>query len=102
MRETLYQHCTHSLQRALDQLCERGLTLMETGDWNDGMNRVGKGGKGESVWLRLINPIHHGDLHSCGLVGIQVALSLPRHRVPNPGTARWATHRTTAAGRGWR
>jgi cyclic beta-1,2-glucan synthetase len=24
---------------------------MGTGDWNDGMNRVGEGGKGESVWL---------------------------------------------------
>ena len=28
-----------------------GLPLMGTGDWNDGMNRVGEGGKGESVWL---------------------------------------------------
>ncbi len=28
-----------------------GLPLMGTGDWNDGMNRVGAGGKGESVWL---------------------------------------------------
>ena len=32
--------------------CRRhGLPLMGGGDWNDGMNRVGKGGKGESVWL---------------------------------------------------
>ncbi len=28
-----------------------GLPLMGTGDWNDGMNRVGENGKGESVWL---------------------------------------------------
>ena len=28
-----------------------GLPLMGTGDWNDGMDRVGEGGKGESVWL---------------------------------------------------
>ena len=28
-----------------------GLPLMGGGDWNDGMNRVGKAGKGESVWL---------------------------------------------------
>ncbi|MGO8205164.1 GH36-type glycosyl hydrolase domain-containing protein, partial [Rhizobium ruizarguesonis] len=27
-----------------------GLPLMGTGDWNDGMNKVGAGGKGESVW----------------------------------------------------
>jgi cyclic beta-1,2-glucan synthetase len=51
LRETLYQHCTRSLQRALELVGERGLPLMETGDWNDGMNRVGEGGKGESVWL---------------------------------------------------
>ena len=27
---------------------------MGTGDWNDGMNRVGAGGKGESVWIGLV------------------------------------------------
>jgi cyclic beta-1,2-glucan synthetase len=30
---------------------EHGLPLMGAGDWNDGMNRVGQDGKGESVWL---------------------------------------------------
>jgi cyclic beta-1,2-glucan synthetase len=29
----------------------RGLPLMGSGDWNDGMNLVGMQGKGESVWL---------------------------------------------------
>ncbi len=28
-----------------------GLPLMGTGDWNDGMNRVGREGRGESVWV---------------------------------------------------
>ncbi len=51
LRETLYQHCVRSLQRSMDMFGERGLPLIETGDWNDGMNRVGEGGKGESVWL---------------------------------------------------
>ena len=41
--------------RALDLAIERtganGLPLILGGDWNDGMNRVGEGGKGESVWL---------------------------------------------------
>src|SRR5205823_10158862 len=40
--------------RALDQslaLGGHGLPLIGTGDWNDGMNRVGEGGAGESVWL---------------------------------------------------
>ena len=51
LRETLYQHCVRALERGLGALGERGLPLMATGDWNDGMNRVGEGGRGESVWL---------------------------------------------------
>lgn len=47
---SLYTHCIlaldHSLQRGA-----HGLPLMGTGDWNDGMNRVGEAGRGESVWL---------------------------------------------------
>ncbi|HMB42645.1 MAG TPA: cyclic beta 1-2 glucan synthetase, partial [Luteimonas sp.] len=50
-RETLYQHCVRSLERGLTQLGERGLPLIGSGDWNDGMNRVGAEGRGESVWL---------------------------------------------------
>jgi cellobiose phosphorylase len=49
--ETIYGHCVRALQRGLSLMGERGLPLIATGDWNDGMNRVGEGGKGESVWL---------------------------------------------------
>ena len=51
LRQDLYQHCVKSLQRGLELLGERGLPLIATGDWNDGMNRVGERGRGESVWL---------------------------------------------------
>ncbi|MFP7723513.1 GH36-type glycosyl hydrolase domain-containing protein [Lysobacter sp. A3-1-A15] len=51
LRESLYQHCVRSLRRGLELLGERGLPLIATGDWNDGMNRVGERGQGESVWL---------------------------------------------------
>ena len=47
---SLFEHC----QRALDlgmTSGPSGLPLIGTGDWNDGMDRVGAGGKGESVWL---------------------------------------------------
>ena len=47
---TLYAHCTRALDRSL-AVGAHGLPLMGSGDWNDGMNRVGIGGKGESVWL---------------------------------------------------
>nr|MBA3486586.1 cyclic beta 1-2 glucan synthetase [Lysobacter sp.] len=51
LRESLYQHCVRSLERGMSLLGERGLPLIATGDWNDGMNRVGERGRGESVWL---------------------------------------------------
>jgi cyclic beta-1,2-glucan synthetase len=47
---TLYEHCVRAIRRGL-RFGEHGLPLMGSGDWNDGMNRVGEHGKGESVWL---------------------------------------------------
>jgi cyclic beta-1,2-glucan synthetase len=47
---SLYEHCLRGLER-VDRRGAHGLPLMGHGDWNDGMNRVGAGGKGESVWL---------------------------------------------------
>jgi cellobiose phosphorylase len=47
---SLYQHCVRAILHGL-RLGERGLPLMGSGDWNDGMNLVGIHGKGESVWL---------------------------------------------------
>ena len=49
-KETLFWHCVRAIDSSL-QLGEHGLPLMGTGDWNDGMDKVGLGGKGESVWL---------------------------------------------------
>ena len=49
-RSTLFEHCARALDRSL-AVGAHGLPLMGTGDWNDGMNEVGAGGKGESVWL---------------------------------------------------
>lgn len=47
---SLFEHCARALDASL-ALGRHGLPLMGTGDWNDGMNRVGEGGEGESVWL---------------------------------------------------
>ena len=47
---TLYQHCVRSIENGL-KFGEHGLPLIGCGDWNDGMNLVGKDGRGESVWL---------------------------------------------------
>jgi len=47
---TLFEHCARALDRSL-ALGGHGLPLIGCGDWNDGMNRVGERGAGESVWL---------------------------------------------------
>ena len=47
---SLYEHCLRAVSISLG-IGAHGLPLMGTGDWNDGMNLVGAGGKGESVWL---------------------------------------------------
>ncbi len=47
---TLFEHCARGLDNSLATGIH-GLPLMGTGDWNDGMNRVGEAGRGESVWL---------------------------------------------------
>jgi cyclic beta-1,2-glucan synthetase len=47
---SLFEHCALALDKSL-ATGAHGLPLMGTGDWNDGMDRVGEGGKGESVWL---------------------------------------------------
>ena len=47
---SLYAHCVAALDRSL-AVGAHGLPLIGSGDWNDGMNRVGQGGRGESVWL---------------------------------------------------
>ncbi|MEK7354799.1 MAG: phosphorylase, partial [Bdellovibrionota bacterium] len=47
---SLFEHCARALDKSLGTGAH-GLPLMGAGDWNDGMNRVGHGGQGESVWL---------------------------------------------------
>ena len=47
---SLFEHCARGLDASLE-VGSHGLPLIGTGDWNDGMNRVGELGRGESVWL---------------------------------------------------
>ncbi|MGM0459097.1 MAG: GH36-type glycosyl hydrolase domain-containing protein [Bacteroidota bacterium] len=48
--DSIYEHCCRAIDISL-KFGDHGLPLMGAGDWNDGMNRVGEHGKGESVWL---------------------------------------------------
>jgi cyclic beta-1,2-glucan synthetase len=47
---SVYEHCCAAIDRSL-AVGAHGLPLMGTGDWNDAMNRIGRGGRGESVWV---------------------------------------------------
>ncbi len=49
-RASLFEHCLRAIDRGTTAGAH-GLPLMGSGDWNDGMNRVGAEGRGESVWL---------------------------------------------------
>lgn len=48
---TLHDHAVRAIEKALSRLSKRGLPLMGEADWNDGLSAVGRGGKGESVWM---------------------------------------------------
>lgn len=48
---TLFEHCARGLDQAIELTGADGMPLIGTGDWNDGMNRVGEAGQGTSVWL---------------------------------------------------
>ncbi|SEE70310.1 cyclic beta-1,2-glucan synthetase [Rhizobiales bacterium GAS188] len=80
---TLFEHCARALDQSL-ALGGHGLPLIGTGDWNDGMNRVGERGEGESVWL--------GWLLHAALTAF-APLAEARHE-----TARAATWRAHAVG----
>ncbi len=47
---SVFEHCARALDRSL-AVGQHGLPLMGSGDWNDGMNRIGHMGQGESVWV---------------------------------------------------
>ncbi|RZM02550.1 MAG: cyclic beta 1-2 glucan synthetase, partial [Pedobacter sp.] len=65
--DSLYQHCVRAIEHGL-KFGENGLPFMGSGDWNDGMDKVGEHGKGESVWLAfflydiLVNFTHIAEI----------------------------------------
>jgi cyclic beta-1,2-glucan synthetase len=80
---TLFEHCARALDHALP-VGAHGLPLFGTGDWNDGMNRVGEKGKGESVWL--------GWFLQATLVAFA---PLATARGEHARASRWLTHAAT-------
>ncbi|HEY5755305.1 MAG TPA: glucoamylase family protein [Steroidobacter sp.] len=80
---TFFEHCARALDDSL-ALGAHGLPLIGTGDWNDGMNRVGEQGRGESVWLGWF-------LHTtlCAFAPLATA----RNEIAR--AERWLAHATT-------
>lgn len=77
---SLFEHCARGLDQCLGLTGANGLPLMGTGDWNDGMNRVGEGGEGTSVWLGW-------------LLVRTIALFAPLAETRDPARAdRWKAH----------
>jgi len=82
---SVYEHAARTLDHSL-LVGRHGLPLMGGGDWNDGMNRVGHGGRGESVWLAWF---------LCAIVADWAPLARQRGELAR--AARWE-----AARAGWR
>ncbi|MBA8899432.1 glucoamylase family protein [Phyllobacterium sp. P30BS-XVII] len=78
---TVYEHAARALDLAIARTGSHGLPLMLTGDWNDGMNRVGEEGKGESIWLGwfLISTLRD-------------VLPIARQRKDTDRVKRWEAH----------
>jgi cyclic beta-1,2-glucan synthetase len=77
---SLFDHCAAALDRSLE-VGAHGLPLIGSGDWNDGMNRVGDKGRGESVWLGWF------------LYAVLTAFApIAEARGERPRAARWRTH----------
>ena len=50
-KASVYEHCVRAVRLAMGRMGSHGLPLIGSCDWNDGMNYVGKEGRGESIWL---------------------------------------------------
>ncbi len=81
-RASLFEHCARGLDQSL-ALGAHGLPLIGTGDWNDGMNRVGERGRGESVWLGWF-------LHAA----LSAFAPLAKARGEEARAANWLVHAT--------
>src|SRR5690606_15994529 len=84
-RGSVYEHCCRALDRSLTRGAH-GLPLIGTGDWNDGMNRVGREGRGESVWLGFF---------LCHVLDAFVPIC--RQRGDDARAERYAAHRAALA-----
>ncbi|SHK44409.1 cyclic beta-1,2-glucan synthetase [Marinobacter antarcticus] len=92
-RGTLFEHCRRALDRGVTAGVH-GLPLIGAGDWNDGMNRVGIEGHGESVWLAWFAA-------TCAEAFANLAKDVGRNDLDNLWRARADDLRRVADASGW-
>ena len=90
---SLFEHCALGIDQCIALTGANGMPLIGTGDWNDGMNRVGVGGQGTSVWLGWL---------LIATIGMLAPLADSRDV---PRAARWRDHaervRAAIEAHGW-
>ncbi len=101
---SVYEHCVRAIERACT-VGAHGLPLIGAGDWNDGMNRVGAQGKGESVWLAWFltatlrrfatHADSRGDVRNARRAGARAPTATPPRRSERRGTVPGIYARTT-------
>jgi cyclic beta-1,2-glucan synthetase len=77
---SLYEHAARAIDASL-KTGPHGIPLIGSGDWNDGMNRVGQHGRGESVWLGWFQ-----------LATLPAWIEIARTRGDAERAKRWADH----------
>jgi len=82
---SLFEHCARALDASL-AVGAHGAPLFGGGDWNDGMNRVGEGGRGESVWLGWLL-----------ISALRNFADLAQRRGEHPPADRWRKHAAALA-----
>ena len=92
-RASLFEHCRRALEQGVTQGVH-GLPLMGSGDWNDGMDRVGDKGRGESVWLAWFAA-------DCADAFAELALRLEQPALASHWQARGLELRRAADAKGW-
>ena len=90
---TLFEHCRRALDRGVTAGVH-GLPLIGTGDWNDGMDRVGSEGHGESVWLAWFAAV-------CADTFAELAAVCDRSDLKDIWSARADDLRRSADAAGW-
>ena len=92
-RATLFEHCRRALEHGVTSGAH-GLPLIGTGDWNDGMDRVGNKGRGESVWLAWFGAV-------CADAFAALALDVGRDELDGLWRSRADDLRRAADSAGW-